>query len=78
MGGVRLQLIIIYLRRDFTSQIVGPSEILYPTNKEVSYTNLMWLDPDLKNRLLLLVKLLLLLIIFNLIWNAKILYILIS
>jgi hypothetical protein len=40
---------------DFTSQIVGWRGVSCPTNKGVSYTNLMcWLGCDLKNRLLLL------------------------
>jgi hypothetical protein len=43
----------MYTFVDFTSQIVGQRGVPCPTNKEVSYTNLMcWLDRDLKNKLL--------------------------
>jgi hypothetical protein len=45
----------MYTFVDFTSQIVGRRGVPCPTNKGVSYTNLVcWLDRDLKNRLLLL------------------------
>jgi hypothetical protein len=45
----------MYTFVDFTSQIVGWRGVPCPTNKRVSYTNLMcWLDRDLKNKLLLL------------------------
>jgi hypothetical protein len=45
----------MYTSIDFTSQIVGRRGVPCPTNKGVSYTNLVWwLGRDLKNRLLLL------------------------
>jgi hypothetical protein len=44
----------MYTLVDFTNQIVEWRGIPYPTNKEVSYTNLVWLDRDFKNKLLLL------------------------
>jgi hypothetical protein len=45
----------MYTFVDFTSQIVGRRGVPCPTNKGVSYTNLVcWLGRDLKNRLLLL------------------------
>jgi hypothetical protein len=45
----------MYTLVHFTSQIAGRRGVPYPTNKGVSYTNLMcWFDRDLKNRLLLL------------------------
>jgi hypothetical protein len=44
----------MYTSVDFTSQIVGQRGVPCPTNKGVSYTNLVWLGRDLKNRLLLL------------------------
>jgi hypothetical protein len=45
----------MYTFIDFTSQIVGQRGVPCPTNKGVSYTNLVcWLGHDLKNRLLLL------------------------
>jgi hypothetical protein len=45
----------MYTFVDFTSQIVGWRRVPCPTNKGVSYTNLVcWLGRDLKNRLLLL------------------------
>jgi hypothetical protein len=45
----------MYTFVDFTSQIVGQRGVPCPTNKGVSYTNLVcWLGRDLKNRLLLL------------------------
>jgi hypothetical protein len=44
----------MYTSVDFTSQIVGRRRVPCPTNKGVSYTNLVWLGRDLKNRLLLL------------------------
>jgi hypothetical protein len=45
----------MYIFVDFTSQIVGQRGVPCPTNKGVSYTNLVcWLGRDLKNRLLLL------------------------
>jgi hypothetical protein len=51
----------MYTFIDFTSQIVGRRGVPCPTNKGVSYTNLVfWLGRDLKNRLLLLLLLLLL------------------
>jgi hypothetical protein len=50
----------MYTFVDFTSQIVGRRGVPCPTNKGVSYTNLVcWLGRDLKNRLLLLLLLLL-------------------
>jgi hypothetical protein len=49
----------MYTFVDFTSQIVGWRGVPCPTNKGVSYTNLVcWLVCDLKNRLLLLLLLL--------------------
>jgi hypothetical protein len=47
----------MYTSVDFTSQIVGRRGVPCPTNKGVSYTNLVWLGRDLKNRLLLLLYL---------------------
>jgi hypothetical protein len=48
----------MYTFVDFTSQIVGRRGVPCPTNKGVSYTNLVcWLGRDLKNRLLLLLLL---------------------
>jgi hypothetical protein len=45
----------MYTFVDFTSQIAGWRGVPCPTNKGVSYTNLVcWLGRDLKNRLLLL------------------------
>jgi hypothetical protein len=45
----------MYTFVDFTSQITGRRGVPCPTNKGVSYTNLVcWLGRDLKNRLLLL------------------------
>jgi hypothetical protein len=45
----------MYTFVDFTSQIAGRRGVPCPTNKEVSYTNLVcWLGRDLKNKLLLL------------------------
>jgi hypothetical protein len=45
----------MYTFVDFTSQIAGRRGVPCPTNKGVSYTNLVcWLGRDLKNRLLLL------------------------
>jgi hypothetical protein len=44
----------MYTSVDFTSQIAGRRGVPCPTNKGVSYTNLVWLGRDLKNRLLLL------------------------
>jgi hypothetical protein len=44
----------MYTSVDFTSQIVGRSGVPCPTNKGVSYTNLVCLGRDLKNGLLLL------------------------
>jgi hypothetical protein len=47
----------MYTFVDFTSQIVGRKGVPCPTNKGVSYTNLVcWLGCDLKNRLLLLLS----------------------
>jgi hypothetical protein len=49
----------MYIFVDFTSQIVGRRGLPCPTNKGVSYTNLVcWLGRDIKNRLLLLLLLL--------------------
>jgi hypothetical protein len=49
----------MYTFVDFISQIVGQRGVPCPTNKGVSYTNLVcWLGHDLKNRLLLLLLLL--------------------
>jgi hypothetical protein len=56
----------MYTSVDFTSQIVERRGVPCPTNKGVSYTNLVWLGRDLKNRLLLL-----------LLYIIKILYILV-
>jgi hypothetical protein len=54
-GGLIHQIWCVDTFVDFTSQIAGPRGVPCPTNKGVSYTNLMcWLDRDLKNRLLLL------------------------
>jgi hypothetical protein len=51
----------MYTFVDFTIQIIGRRGVPCPTNKGVSYTNLVcWLGSDLKNRLLLLLLLLLL------------------
>jgi hypothetical protein len=50
----------MYTSVDFTSQIVRRRGVPCPTNKGVSYTNLVWLGRDLKNRLLLLLLLILL------------------
>jgi hypothetical protein len=47
----------MYAFVNFTSQIAGQRGVPCPTNKRVSYTNLMWLGRDLKNRLLLLLLL---------------------
>jgi hypothetical protein len=48
----------MYTFVDFTSQIAGWRGVPCPTNKGVSYTNLVcWLGRDLKNRLLLLLLL---------------------
>jgi hypothetical protein len=47
----------MYTSIDFTSQIVGQRGVPCPTKKGVSYTNLVWLGCDLKNRLLLLLSL---------------------
>jgi hypothetical protein len=45
----------MYTFVDFTSQIAGRRGVPCPTNKGVSYTNLVcWLGRNLKNRLLLL------------------------
>jgi hypothetical protein len=44
----------MYTSVDFTSQIGGRRGVPCPTNKGVSYTNLVWLDSDFRNRLLLL------------------------
>jgi len=44
----------MYTFVDFTSQVIGQRGVPCPTNKGVSYTNLVWLGRDLKNRLLLL------------------------
>jgi hypothetical protein len=50
----------MYTFVDFTSLITGRRGVPCPTNKGVSYTNLVcWLGRDLKNRLLLLLLLLL-------------------
>jgi hypothetical protein len=38
----------MYTFVDFTSQIVGQRGVPCPTNKGVSYTNLMWLSLTLK------------------------------
>jgi hypothetical protein len=47
----------MYTFVDFTSQIAGRRGVPCPTNKGVSYTNLVcWLGRDLKNRLLLLLS----------------------
>jgi hypothetical protein len=47
----------MYTFVDFTSQIAGRRGVPCPTNKGVSYTNLVWwLGRDLKNRLLLLLR----------------------
>jgi hypothetical protein len=47
----------MYTFVDFTSQIAGWRGVPCPTNKGVSYTNLVhWLGRDLKNRLLLLLS----------------------
>jgi hypothetical protein len=49
----------MYTFIDFTSEIAGWRGVPCPTNKGVSYTNLVcWLGYDLKNRLLLLLLLL--------------------
>jgi hypothetical protein len=47
----------MYTSVDFTSQIAGQRGVPCPTNKGVSYTNLVWFGRDLKNRLLLLTPL---------------------
>jgi hypothetical protein len=45
----------MYIFVDFTIQMVRRRGVPCPTNKGVSYTNLVfWLGHDLKNRLLLL------------------------
>jgi len=46
----------MYIFVDFTSQIAGQRGVPCPTNKGVSYTNLVcWLGCDLQNRLLLFI-----------------------
>jgi hypothetical protein len=44
----------MYTYVDFINQNCWAEGLPCPTNKRVSYTNLMWLSPDLKNILLLL------------------------
>jgi hypothetical protein len=46
----------MYTFVDFTSQIAGRRGVPCPTNKGVSYTNLVcWLGRDLKNKIIIII-----------------------